>query len=163
MKKNETNLMKNRMPLEGNFVLSLYTNPLELFGDFPIDPDKDLMTADGKYYYNLGLNMSKKGIKNFNEISIATFLEEFPELKAEYKNRGGWKSIDEAISMLEPENTEAYYNALIKNNLLIKLKDKGLDIDNNINRLNQCNTADEVIDYFDFKLNLLALNLTHDL
>ena len=76
--------------------------------------------------------MSKKGIKNFNEISIATFLEEFPELKAEYENRGGWKSIDEAISMLEPENTEAYYNALIKNNLLIKLKDKGFDIDNNI-------------------------------
>lgn len=163
MKKNETNLMKNRMPLEGNFVLSLYTNPLELFGDFPIDPDKDLMTADGKYYYNLGLNMSKKGIKNFNEISIATFLEEFPELKAEYENRGGWKSIDEAISMLEPENTEAYYNALIKNNLLIKLKNKGFDIDNNINRLNQCNTADEVIDYFDFQLNSLALNLTHDL
>lgn len=161
--RNESNLMKNRMPLEGNFILSLYTNPLELFDDFPIDPDKDLMTADGKYYYNLGLNMAKKGIKNFDEISIATFLEDFPELKSEYENRGGWKSIDEAISVLEPENTEAYYNALIKNNLLIKLQKKGFDIEGNMSKLNQLNTADEVIDYFDFQLNTLALNLTHDL
>lgn len=44
-------LTKNRAPLEGNFVLSLYKNPLELYGDFPINPDTDLLTADGKFYY----------------------------------------------------------------------------------------------------------------
>ena len=87
MKKNETNLMKNRMPLEGNFVLSLYTNPLELFDDFPIDPDKDLITADGKFYYNLGANMIKKGIKTFDEISVVTFLNDYPEIKAEFENK----------------------------------------------------------------------------
>ena len=163
MVKNDSSLTRNRMSLEGNFILSLYTNPLELFDDFPIDPDKDLMTADGKYYYNLGLNMSKKGIKNFNEISVSTFLEDFPELKSEYERRGGWKSLEEAISVLEPENTEAYYNALIKNNLLIKLQNKGFNIEDNISKLNKLNTADEVIDYFDFQLNNLALNLTHDL
>ena len=162
MGRNETNLLKNRIPLEGNFVLSLYTNPLELFDDFPIDPDKDLFSSDGKFYYNLGYNMAKKGFKNFDEISISTFLEDFPNLKAEYENRGGWKSIEEAISLLEPENTEAYYNALLKNNLLIKLKDKGFDVDSNIKKLNDLNTPDEVIDYFDFQLNTLALNLTHD-
>lgn len=162
MGRNGTNLLKNRIPLEGNFVLSLYTNPLELFDDFPIDPDKDLFSSDGKFYYNLGYNMAKKGFKNFDEISISTFLEDFPNLKAEYENRGGWKSIEEAISLLEPENTEAYYNALLKNNLLIKLKDKGFDVDSNIKKLNDLNTPDEVIDYFDFQLNTLALNLTHD-
>lgn len=49
MGRNETNLLKNRIPLEGNFVLSLYTNPLELFDDFPIDPDKDLFSSDGNF------------------------------------------------------------------------------------------------------------------
>lgn len=158
-----TDLMKNRTPIEGNFVLSLYTNPLEFFGDYPIDPEEDLLTADGKYYYNLGLNMTRKGIKNFDEISISTFLDDFPDLRAEYENRGGWKSIQEAMDLLEPDNIEAYYNALIKNNLLIKLKDKGFDIDGNLNKLNQLNTADEVVDFFDAQLNTIALNITHDL
>lgn len=158
-----TSLTKNRIPLEGNFVLSLYKNPLELYNDFPIDPDKDLMTVDGKYYYNLGFNMVKKGIKSFDEISISTFLNDYPELKAEYESRGGWKSVEEAIDLLEDDNTEAYYNALVKNNLLIKLEDKGFDVQHNLKILNSLNTADEVIDYFDAQLNSIALNITHDL
>lgn len=156
-------ITKNRTMLEGNFVLSLYSNPLELYNDFAIDPDKDLLTSDGKYYYNLGFNMVKKGIKMFDEISIATFLDDFPELKSEYEKRGGWQSIEDAMYLLDDDNTEAYYNALVKNNLLIKLEQKGFDIDGNMNIINSLNTADEVIDYFDAQLNSIALNITHDL
>ena len=86
-------LTKNRTPLEGNFVLSLYKSPLEFYGDFPIDPDTDLITSDGKFYYNLGKNMLDKGIKNFDEISLVTFLNDYPDLKSEYEARGGWKAI----------------------------------------------------------------------
>lgn len=86
--KNSLSLTKNRLPLEGNFVLSLYKNPLELYGDYPINAEDDLITADGKFYYNLGKNMVDKGIKNFDEVSMLTFLNDYPELKAEYENRG---------------------------------------------------------------------------
>lgn len=160
---NNNLLSKNRTLLEGNFVLSLYNNPLELYGDYPINPDKDLTTSDGRFYYNLGYNMVKKGVKRFDEISIASFLNDFPELKKEYENRGGWKAISEATSILDPDNIEAYYEALIKNNLLIRLEKQGFGIEENINKLNQLTTADEVVDYFEIILNTIALNITHDL
>lgn len=160
--KGNFDLTQNRIPLEGNFVLSLYKNPLELYGDYPINPDTDLITSDGKFYYTLGQNMVKKGIKNFDEISLLTFLSDYPDLKTEYENRGGWKSIADYIEVLDDDNIEAYYNELIKNNLLIKLEKSGFDIQNNLQIYNKLNTADDVIDFLDMKLNSLALNVTHD-
>ena len=118
-------LTKNRAPLEGNFVLSLYKNPLELYGDFPINPDTDLLTADGKFYYSLGKNMADKGIKTFDEVSMLTYLNDYPDLKEEFESRGGWKNIAEYTEVLDDENIEAYYNELVKNNLLIQLDKKG--------------------------------------
>lgn len=156
-------LTKNRIPLEGNFVLSLYKNPLELYGDFPINPDTDLITSDGKFYYNLGNNMIKKGIKTFDEISLITFLNDYPDLKSEYETKGGWKAITDYTEILDVDNIEAYYNELIKNNLLIQLDKKGFDIASKIDIFNKLSTADEVVDYLDAQLNSVALNITHDL
>ena len=156
-------LTKNRAPLEGNFVLSLYKNPLELYGDFPINPDTDLLTADGKFYYSLGKNMADKGIKTFDEVSMLTYLNDYPDLEEEFESRGGWKNIAEYTEVLDDENIEAYYNELVKNNLLIQLDKKGFDIATNWNTFSKLNTADEVIDYLDMQLNTVALNITHDL
>ena len=160
--KNSLSLTKNRLPLEGNFVLSLYKNPLELYGDYPINAEDDLITADGKFYYNLGKNMVDKGIKNFDEVSMLTFLNDYPELKAEYENRGGWKSIEEYMDILDENNIEAYYNELVKNNLLIQLDKKGFDIVNNLHIFNNFNTADDVVDFLDAQLSSIALNISHD-
>lgn len=156
-------LTKNRDILEGNFVLSLYKSPLEFYGDFPINPDTDLMTVDGKFYYNLGKTMIDKGIKNFDEISLLSFLSDYPELKNEYEDRGGWKSIQEYTDILDEDNIEAYYNELIKNNLLVQLDKKGFNIESNMKVISKLNTADEVIDFLDAQLNSVALNITHDL
>lgn len=161
--KKSVDLTKNRPSLEGNFVLSLYKDPLDLYGDFPINPDKDLITADGKFYYNLGKNMVDKGIKTFDEVSLLTFLNDYPDLKAEYESKGGWKSVEEAIEVLDEDNIEVYYNELVKNNLLIQLDKKGFDISHNLNIFNKFKTADEVIDFFDAQLSTIALNITHDL
>lgn len=158
----KTDLTKNRTPIEGNFVLSLYKNPTDLYEDFPINPDKDLITADGKFYYNLGANMLKKGIKTFDEISVVTFLNDYPEIKTEFENKGGWKSISEYTGLLDEENVNAYYNELMKNNLLLELDKKGFNIDANLNIFNQLNTADEVFDVLEAQLNSAALNITHD-
>lgn len=158
----KTNLTKNRVPIEGNFVLSLYKNPTDLYEDFPINPDRDLITADGKFYYNLGANMLKKGIKTFDEISVLTFLNDYPEIKNEFENKGGWKAVSEYTGLLDEENVDAYYNELMKNNLLLELDKKGFNIDANLNIFNQLNTADEVFDVLEAQLNSAALNITHD-
>lgn len=162
MGRKKINLKENRDSLEGNFVLSLYNNPIDLFGDYPINSETDLITSDGKFYYNLGKNMVNKGIKTFDEVSILTFLNDYPELKSEYESKGGWKSISEYMSILDENNTEMYYNELIKNNLLIKLDEKGFDIAVNYDKFVKLNTADEVIDYLDAQLNSTMLNMLHD-
>ena len=61
----KTNLTKNRTPIEGNFVLSLCKNPSDLYEDFPINPDKDLITADRKILLQFRLEYVKKRNKNF--------------------------------------------------------------------------------------------------
>lgn len=161
--KNSLRLTKNRDSLEGNFVLSLYKNPIEFYGDYPLDPEVDLLTSDGKFYYNLGKNMLEKGIKTFDEITLATFLNDYPQLKAEYEERGGWKAVSDYTDVLDTENIEAYYNELIKNNLLIQLDNKEFDIANHLNVFNKLNTADEVIDFLDAQLNTIALKISHDM
>lgn len=160
---NKVDITKNRYSIEGNFVLSLYNNPSELYSDFPINPDTDLLTEDGKFYYNLGKNMVKKGIKTFDEISMTTFLNDYPEIKNQYEAKGGWKAISEYVEMLDVDNVEMYYNELSKNNLMIQLEKKGFNVSANINVLNQLNTADDVINFFDAQLNTIALKTTHDL
>lgn len=156
-------LKKNRAALEGSFIMSLYSNPTESFDDYPIDPKKDLLTEDGKFYYNLGYNMVKKGIRIFDEISIMSYLSDFPTLQQQFEQKGGYKSLEELSSTLEQENTEAYYNALIKNNSLIKLCEAGFDIEDNMDLFNELSTSDEVFDYYDSLLNTLSLNSTHDI
>ncbi|MFR3182166.1 MAG: hypothetical protein ACLTPN_00870 [Clostridia bacterium] len=161
--KTKFNLTQNRDVLEGNFVLSLYKNPIELYGDFPINAENDLLTSDGRFYYNLGLNMVNKGIKTFDEISLMSFLNDYPELKLEYEDKGGWKPIHDYMEVLDEANVEAYYNDLVKNNLLIRLDEKGFNVKSNMNIFSDLNTADEVIDFLDAQLNGIALNITHDL
>lgn len=107
--------------------------------------------------------MLKKGIKTFDEISVVTFLNDYPEIKAEFENKGGWKSISEYVGLLDEENVNAYYNELMKNNLLVELDKKGFNIDANLNIFNQLNTADEVFDVLEAQLNSAALNITHDI
>lgn len=157
------NITKNRVPIEGNFVLSLYKNPLEFYGDYPINSDTDLITGDGKFYYNLGKNMVEKGIKTFDEISLVTFLNDYPDLKMEFEDRGGWQAVRDYMDILDEDNIEVYYNELIKNNLLIQLDKKGFDVKQNLKLFNKLNTADEVLDFIDAQLNSVALNITHDL
>ena len=83
--------------------------------------------------------MLDKGIKNFDEISLVTFLNDYPDLKSEYEARGGWKAIAEYTEILDSDNIEAYYNELVKNNLLIQLDKKGFDISNNLNIFKRTN------------------------
>ena len=106
--------------------------------------------------------MLRKGIKNFDEITVLTFLEDYPDLKSEYESKGGWKSIREYMNILDINNVEAYYNELMKNNLLIQLEKKGFDVEN-VTALNKLNTADDGVDYFDAVLNAAALSISHDI
>ena len=65
--------------------------------------------------------MTKRGIYNFDEISVETFLDNFPEYKKKFDEFGGYDSYKDSIKLIDPENIGYYYDELQKSNLLISL------------------------------------------
>lgn len=156
-------LRKNREIIEGNFVMSLWKNPTELYDDYIINSNKDLITDDGIFYYTLGKQMVDKGIKSFDSVSIISFLKDYPEIETQYKNKGGFKAVKDIINILDEKNMDVYYNELCKSNLMIELHQKGFNVLNDWNILTQLPSAEDVYDYYDAKLSTISLNIKHEL
>ena len=76
--------------------------------------DGDIRTSDGIFYYSVGLQMSKLGYQNFDNLSISTFLDSNQVLKDGFESRGSYKPIEEMKSLINIENIETYHDELIK-------------------------------------------------
>ena len=150
-------IIHKRDVIECNFVFSLYKNPM-LIDDYKnIVNGTDIITDDGMFYYGLIQQLYKAGYQALDNISIFTFLSGNDVLKEGFERRGGYKSIQEIISLINIDNIEVYYDELIKNNMIIRLYDDGFNILKDIDKLNQM-TSSEVYDYYDFKLNNLCIS-----
>ncbi|MFF3145807.1 DnaB-like helicase C-terminal domain-containing protein, partial [Streptomyces sp. NPDC057927] len=136
----------------------LYKEP-ELFGEYDreIKADQDFMTDDGKFYYSLGREMYELGYKSFDDASIYTYIDDKETLKNGFNRRGGYKEVDNIKAILNVENVERYYDELIKNNMLLKLNDKGFNVVNEIEKFNKMNSS-QLYDYFEYQLDNVFLN-----
>lgn len=143
--------------LECNFIFSLWRNP-ELYGDYEkdIQADRDLMTEDGKFYYSLGYEMKKLGYKSFDDASIYSYIEGKDTLKNGFARRGGYKTVDDIKKILNEENIETYYDALVKNNMMLKLHDKGFNVVTEISKFNKMNST-QLYNYFEYQLDNVFL------
>ena len=74
-------LSENRHIVEGNVCLSLWKQP-ELFIEYPLCSD-DFLTKDGQLLYQVGKHMLAEGYSEFDLISVETFLNDFPTIKAQ--------------------------------------------------------------------------------
>lgn len=150
-------LTKKRQAIECNFIFTLYKAP-DLIEDYKnVVNGTDILTEDGMFYYGLALSLRKAGYQTFDNISIYTYLEGQETLKKGFEKRGGYTSVAEIISLLNEDNIDTYYDDLIKNNMLLRLYDSGFDVLKNIDKFNQM-TAEDVYDYYDYKLNDVCVN-----
>jgi replicative DNA helicase len=151
-------LMVNRDVIEGNFIMSLWKTP-ELFYDYDINIERDLLTEDGKFYYTLGNSIIQKGHKVLDELTILTFLNDFPSMLDQYQQKGGFRQIKEMIHVIESKNIEAYFDALCKSNMLIKLNKFGINVIDKLDIFAGLTTQD-VKDYYElFFENLNVQNI----
>lgn len=143
---------------EMSFIMSLWKNP-ELYDEYinEVNPSTDLLLQDGKFYYTLGLDMHKLGYKSFDDASIFTYMNSNDELVEEFSKRGGIREVDNMRAILNEENIETYYDNLVKNNMLIKLYDKGFDVVKEIDKFNIMTTT-QLYDYFEYQLDNVFLN-----
>lgn len=156
-------LTENRNSSEASFIFCLWKQPdlYDDYGNFNDNGDETLKTEEGIFYYSLGKQLYKQGYKSFDSVSIYSFLEDKPSVKKQYEKMGGYKTVEELRSLVDPENVDAYYDQIAKSNTLLMLYDKGFNIMPNIKKLIRM-TNQEVYDYYDYLLNSISLNTGHD-
>lgn len=144
-------LLEKREIVECNFIFSLYKDP-DLFQDYKhVKVEEDIITEDGIFYYSLGLGLVKAGFNTFDTMSITTFLTDKKDVKKEYESRGGYKSIQDIISLVSLDNIDTYYDDLVKNNMLIRLHEKGFDVLSKLKKFKDM-TSEQVYDWFEYQL-----------
>ncbi|MGK4040813.1 DnaB-like helicase C-terminal domain-containing protein [Heyndrickxia oleronia] len=151
-------ITENREMIEANFIFCLWRNP-ELYGDYEkeVIADQHLLTDDGRFYYSLGYEMYKLNYKSFDDASIYSYVEGKETLKNGFSRRGGYKTVDEIKRILNEDNIETYYDELVKNNMLLKLHDKGFNVVKEINKFKKM-TSVQLYDYFEYQLDNVFLN-----
>jgi replicative DNA helicase len=116
----------------------------------------DILTDDGMFYYGIVQQLNKAGYSVFDDISLCTFLSDKKTLKDGYDRRGGYRTIQEIVSLINIDNISSYYDALVKNNMMLNLYSSGFGILNELDKIKQM-TSDELYDYYDYKLNNICI------
>lgn len=156
-------LTESRNELEGSFVFALWNDP-SLYGDFSKvneDGDQTILTEDGKFYFSLGKRLYEQGYRTFDNVTLATYLEDFPAVKDYFDERGGYSTVKELMSITSSDNVDGYFDNIAKYNTLMELHDKGFNVMSNIAKLKRM-TNQQVYDFFDYQLNSVAINSNHD-
>lgn len=150
-------LTKNRNVLEGNFIFTLWKDT-DLYGDYGKDivVGRDILTADGVFYYQLGYELYKAGYNSFDEVTIYTHLQGNDVLTSGFESRGGYSTVQQFKDILDVVNIETYFDNLIKNNTLLQLHDKGFDVQTDLHKFNKMNTS-QLYDYFEYQLDNVFL------
>lgn len=157
-------LIKGRDGAEATFVFSLWKQP-DLYDDFSrinVGNDETLKTEDGIFYFSLGRQMYNQGFKSFDNATIYTFLEGKPTVKKHFDELGGYSTVNDISSLINPDNADAYYDRIAKMNTLMTLHDKGFNVLENLDRFARM-TNQEVYDYYDYILNSVSIKNTHDI
>ena len=149
-------LTEKREVVECNFVLSLFRD-ISLVDDYKnVVNGEDIITPDGQFYYGLIQNMRKAGYSVADNMSIYEYLEDKKTLKDGFEKRGGYSSIQEITNLLNLNNLDVYYDELVKNNLLIRLHEKGFAVLKNLDKFKDM-SAEDVYDYMEFQLADISL------
>lgn len=151
-------LTKSREEIEMQFVMTLWKNP-EFYGDYEgqVDVRKDLLTSDGLFYYSLGKQLYNLNFKVFDEVTIFTHIKDSEALIDGFNRRGGMREINQMRAILNEENIESYFDQLCKNNMLMKLHDKGFNVLSEIKKFEKMTTS-QLYDYFEYQLDNTFLN-----
>jgi replicative DNA helicase len=149
-------LMRDRNMIECNFIFGLFKNPEEITTYKHLQNEKDIITPDGIFYFGLALDMYAAGLRNFDSISILSYVSKSKELKYGYESRGGYNTVKEITDLLSADNLEGYYEELVKSNLLIHLHQAGFGILSEIEKLRKM-SSEEIYDYYSYRLNDIAL------
>ena len=145
-------LLKNRGAIECNFVFSLWKDS-SLYEDYEplIDPDTDLISEDGKFYYNVLHGAYDLGFDVMDNMVITSYLMDRASVKTEFDKRGGYRTVAEILDTIQTDNIDGYYDELVKSNMLINLHRYGFNVLDNLEHYQSLN-SEQIYDEIEFFL-----------
>lgn len=124
--------------------------------------DKTLQTEDGIFYFSLGKQLYKQGFKSFDNMTIYTFLEDKPNVKKSFDERGGYREVESLRELVDIDNVDAYYDKIAKANTLVSLCEKYYNAFSDVGKFDSM-TSEQVYDFFDYQLNNISINTGNDI
>lgn len=140
-------LLDKRHMIEGNMIACLWKNP-ELYNDLKELTKEDFVTEDGRSYYLIGKAMYDNGFRVYDPITVNTFIADKPAV-APFVNMS---AISQMMALVDLENVEAYYDEIVKSNILLRLHEKGFQVVKDMTKFNAM-TSELVYQHFDYHLN----------
>lgn len=151
-------LLENRVMYEGNVIGLIFHDILIL--DETNLKSEDFITEDGRFYFEVAKMIRKKG---FNVIDDCTIYSECGEVITNgYEKRGGWQQVQDIIDIVNDKNSDAYLDALDRENVILKLHNLGMDLLKPVDcdgkdivplKLFRKMDSDSVIEWYEAKIN----------
>lgn len=163
LKKCLEEINKGREKVEAPFVFALWADPTlyDNYKNLNEGKDESIITEDAKFYFELGKAMYKKGFKNFDNMSIYTFLEDKPSIKEKFEEYGGFAEVKQLKELCDPDNVEAYYDAVSRLNILSGICKNYFKQFENIDKFKNM-TTQNIYDLFEYQLNNITLAVEQD-
>lgn len=154
-------ITENKDRVEASFVFSLWNDPksYRTFRNKIDDTSKFFTSSAAQFYYTLGLEMFQKGYSEFDKVSVETYVSSTPSIRNEYDRLGGYSTYSDIKSGVKKENSDGFYNDILKMNCLKDLHDKGFSIIADWDKLRRM-TLDQIKRYYTYQLNNVMLDKT---
>lgn len=95
--------------------------------------------------------------QTFDNITVNTYLDDKATTKEGFLQRGGYKTVQEIMSLLDVSNIDSYYDELVKNNALMDLHDTGFAVVDNWDRFAGM-TSTDLYDYMEYQVNNIFID-----
>lgn len=149
---------KDREQTEAAWTFCLWEDP-ELYEDYKHvneGKDKTLKSKDAIFYFNLGKALYNSGFRNFDAITLETFLNDKPEIKKKYDGYGGWQTVKELRELVNINNTDGYFDKICKMNSLSTIAQKYDEVFDDIDRFKNA-TNEDIYNTFDLLNNSVSI------
>lgn len=154
-------ILKGRIDIEGN-VISCFFKDMLLLDDVKGElENKNFISSDGRFYFEMLVKLRQKNISSLDEISILT--SDLSEATLErYEEMGGWETIQHMIDVINMNNYETYIDLLYRENIICNMHLDGFNLLSPIDlngkkivplKLLRRMTAEQVLDWYEARLS----------
>lgn len=132
---------KGRNIIEYGFVMSCWKRP-DLYEDYKAVTEDMLHTKDGKFFWLMGKDMYKQGIRSFDSLAIESYLDHNPSVRKKFDSYGGMPTIDEMSLNVSPDNVDSYYDKIAQKNSLAAIAKKTEEMFSDVSKFDNATSED---------------------